>query len=85
MWDPDRTGEPEKKIDQQRCTESKQKTYNELKLTNELKVTSKRWSTNKALIYIKRMYREQESVEVFIPKDFVQKMITALFGDVDSD
>ena len=80
LWNPDQPTAPTEAVDRKRLTQ-REKTYKDTKITNTLNVTKKRRSMSKAPRNTKRIYREQESVQVSAPKYFVPNMIYALFGD----
>ena len=48
VWDPDRTDEPEKKVDKRRLKQTKQKKYKATSITNKLKVKDRTRSTSHA-------------------------------------
>lgn len=75
LWDPDQPDEPNKRMDRRRVTGWKQEKFEDLKITNKIKVTGKWRSTSKVPRYTKQMYREQESINEFVPKDFAAKVI----------
>lgn len=85
IWDPDRIDEPEKKVDYRRCQVKEKCTFKETKKTNCSKVTRKRSTSKAPEKVIRRMYREQESINVFALKDFMPRVIDLIFGDTDND
>ena len=80
MWDPDRTFEPTKKVDQRRVTKSTQKKYKLTRITTKLRVTKSKRSTSKAKGYEKKIFKQKLMNECTL-KDYTPVVNDALFGD----
>ena len=48
IWEPERTDEPEKKVDKRQLKKTKQKKYKATSITNKLKVKDRTRSTSRA-------------------------------------
>ena len=53
VWDPERTDEPEKKVDKRRLKQTKQKKYKATSITNKLKVKERTRSTSRDPVQVK--------------------------------
>ena len=54
IWEPDRTDEPEKKVDKRRIKQTKQKKYNASSITDKLKVVNSTRSTSRVPVHAKK-------------------------------
>ena len=84
MWDPDRTFEPEKRVDCRRITKSKQKKYKEARITTKLRVIKSKKSTSKAKGYEEKMFK-QKLMHECTAKDYTPVVNDDLFGDGFND
>ena len=83
IWDPDRTDEPEKKVDKRRTKQTKQKKYKASSITDKLKVTNRTRSTSRALVQAeKKKYLQVKFDDLEV---VVMEKNAALYGDAFND
>ena len=83
IWEPERTDEPEKKVDKRRLKQTKQKKYKATSITNKLKVTKRTRSTSRAPVQAdKKKYLQVKFDNL---KVVVMEKNAALYGDAFND
>ena len=85
IWEPERTDEPEKKVDKRRITASRKKTkkYKATRIINKIKVTGRTKSTSQVTEQIKRKIYVQVKFDDL--EAVVMEKNNALYGDAFKD
>ena len=85
IWEPDRTDEPEKKVDKRRITASHKKTkkYKATRITTKMEVTGRTKSTSRVTEHVKEKIYVQATFDDL--KTIMLEKNNGLYGDAFND